>query len=97
MPLTVIILKKPENRLAGHIACYLFEIEKNIFVGHANVKLLERLWKKIEKSMKTQYALMIYSAKNKPNRFICRKRGSNSIEPFNHEGLTVFLKKNKEN
>ncbi len=62
--MVVIVLTACSAGLRGDVSRWLLEIAPGVFVGHINARVRDRLWERIQDTLKDGRAIMVFSARN---------------------------------
>ncbi len=64
MPLTIITIKNVPRSLRGDLTKWMQEIATGVYVGNFNAKVREKLWKRVNESVKDGEATLTYAYRN---------------------------------
>jgi len=86
--MVVFILHRVSPSLRGELTRWLIQADTNVFVGTLSARVRDRLWQRVQRSLKDGAALLIYPAPNEQGFTILTSgRTRKIIEDF--EGLLL--------
>jgi len=86
----VLVLMDCPVSLRGDLTKWLMEISPGVFVGRASARVRDKLWKRVQKSVKGGRATMIFSARNEQHLdFRCHR---SQWEPIDFDGVKLMLR-----
>lgn len=84
----VLVLTASPVGLRGDLTKWLLEVSPGVFVGNVNVKIREKLWKRVTSLCKEGRALLVYSSNNEQGlEFLVH---DHSWEPIDVDGVTLM-------
>lgn len=84
----VLVLTASPTGLRGDLTKWLLEVSPGVFVGNVNVKIREKLWKRVTSLCKEGRALLVYSSNNEQGlEFLVH---DHSWEPIDVDGVALM-------
>jgi CRISPR-associated protein Cas2 len=87
--MVVMFLQKTPRRLRGELTLWLLEPYPEVFVGHVNAMVRDRLWNKCCKACGAGGVLQIWNANNEQG-FKMRMHGNIHRQVVDYEGLQLI-------
>lgn len=94
--MVVIIVEKAPVGLRGELSRWLIEPHTGIFVGKISGMVRDKLWEKVEKSVRVGGAILIHTAQTEQG-FAVRIHGDTNRKLIDFEGLCLVQIINKAN
>ena len=85
--MTVVTLSSCPPSLRGDLTLWLQEINTGTFVGNVNARVRDRLWERIQKTIRSGRATMVYSAKNEQGMEFRIHNGTWTV--VNYDGIKM--------
>ena len=87
--MVVLILERVPVGLRGELTRWMLEPRAGVFVGQISALVRDRLWGKVENSLKGGSAVLVHSTNNEQG-FAIRVRGEPSRAVVDFEGLSLI-------
>lgn len=85
----VVTVSKCPPSLRGDLSKWLFEISTGVYVGNVSTRVREKLWERINLTVKTGRAIMVYSSHNE-QKLSFLTIGSEYDRPVDYDGLVLM-------
>ncbi|MEY8380976.1 type I-E CRISPR-associated endoribonuclease Cas2e [Ileibacterium valens] len=87
--MVVITISKCPASLRGDLSKWFFEVSQGVYVGTVSQRVRENVWDRIEKSVKSGRAVLVYSChdEQKLKFLVC---GESNCKPIDYDGIEIM-------